>query len=121
MNIEELTFHGFSMGFLQTILYKPSAWSVCKTCIGTRTQPKEWHQVTIKSISKNLRKKMEMQYKRGLFLSNIISKCTERITLNRRQEAIEASVKPMQFGGITSVSVSDNLFIFNNVIALSGT
>ena len=45
------------------------------------------------------------------------NKCTERIILNRRQEAIEASVKPMQFGGITSVSISDNLFISNNVIA----
>ena len=52
--------------------------------IGTKLQPNEWHQMTIKSISKNLRKKMEMQYKRGLFLSNIISKCTERIFLNRR-------------------------------------
>ena len=82
-----------------------------------KVQPNEWHQMTIKSISKNLRKKMEMQYKRGLFLSNILSKCTERIILNRRQEIIEIFVKPYQFGGITLVSIADNLFIMNNVIA----
>ena len=37
--------------------------------LATKLQPREWHQMTIKSISKNLRKKMEMQFKRGLFLS----------------------------------------------------
>ena len=60
---------------------------------GAKLQSNEWHQMTIKSISKNLRKKMEIQYKRGLFLSNIISKCIERIFLNRRQDVIEMQYK----------------------------
>ena len=83
----------------------------------TKTQIEEWHQMTIKSVSKNSKKRMEMQYKRGLFLTNILSKSMERILLNRRQEAIEDSVKPFQFGGITHVSIADNSFIMNNVIA----
>ena len=51
-----------------------------------KTPPIEWHNMKIKSISKNLRKKNDMQYKRGLFLTNILSKCMEKILLNRRQE-----------------------------------
>ena len=79
--------------------------------------PTEWRYMAIKSISKNIRKKMEMAYKRGLFLTNILSKCTERILLNRRQDKIENSMKPFQCGGTRERSIADNHFITNCVIA----
>ena len=79
--------------------------------------PKEWKDMTIKSISKKANKRMEMEYKRGLFLTNILSKCMERILLNRRQNIIEKSMQPFQCGGVRRRSTVDNLFILNSVIA----
>jgi hypothetical protein len=70
----------------------------------------------IKVLTKNKKKKMEMEYKRGLFLTNIISKCVEKILLNRRQETIKEYMQPFQNGGTKKRGPCDNLFIANNVI-----
>ena len=61
--------------------------------IEEKVQPDQWHWMTIKSITKKASKKMDMSYKRGLFLTNILSKCLEKILLNRRQDMIEKNMK----------------------------
>ena len=82
----------------------------------TKIQPKEWKEMRIKSIAKDSKKKMEIESRRGLFLTNIISKCMEKVLLNRRKEEIEAQITAFQSGGIKGRSISDNLFILNTVI-----
>ena len=81
-----------------------------------KTPPDEWKGMTIKAITKNKNKNMDMVDKRGLFLTNIISKCMEKIILNRRLEALQEDMQPFQNGGIKGRSTCDNLFIVNNVI-----
>ena len=82
----------------------------------SKKPPKEWKRIRIKVTTKNKKKKMEMEYKRGLFLTNIVSKCVEKVLLNRRQEAIKKDMQPYQNGGTKGRAPCDNLFITNNVI-----
>ena len=82
----------------------------------SKKPPKEWKRMRIKVTTKNKKKKMEMEYKRGLFLTNIVSKCVEKVLLNRRQEAIKKDMQPYQNGGTKGRAPCDNLFITNNVI-----
>ena len=86
------------------------------TMLEMKIQPKEWKEMRIKSIAKDSRKKMEMENRRGLFLTNILSKCMEKLLLNRRKEEIEGNITPFQCGGVKGRSICDNLFILNTVM-----
>ena len=57
-----------------------------------------------------------MGSKRGLFLSNIISKVIEKLIRNRTKGIVEQGMSPFQCGGVTLRGIGDNLFIFNTVI-----
>ena len=59
----------------------------------------EWRAMRIKVLTKKKKRKMEMAFKRGLFLTNIISKCVEKILLTRRQEILMKNMQPFQNGG----------------------
>ena len=52
-----------------------------------RTLPEDWKKVIIKAISKP-GPLLEMDYKRGLFLTDVISKLYEKILKNRNKEQI---------------------------------
>ena len=54
----------------------------------------------IKSIYKNKGSKKKVKNRRGLFLTNILSKCMEKIISNRNKEMIERHISPFQCGGI---------------------
>ena len=81
-----------------------------------KIQPEQWKTMRIKSTTKKAKKRMDMNYKRGLFLTNILSKCMERIFLDRRKEKLDQSMQPFQSGGVNNRSISDVLFIINNTI-----
>ena len=82
-----------------------------------KTQPDQWKNMRIKSTTKKATKRMDMNYKRGLFLTNVLSKCIERILLNRNKEQLDKSMQPNQYGGVNQRSIADVLFIINNTIA----
>ena len=84
--------------------------------LDSKKPPREWKGMRIKVLTKDKKKKMEMEYKRGLFLTNIVSKCVEKIMLNRRQDTIKENIQPFQNGGTKKRGPCDNLFIANNVI-----
>ena len=80
----------------------------------SKTIPREWTKVKVKSIHKRGSKK-DLGNQRGLFLTNIISKVMERILIDRNKKTIEANMTPFQCGGVKNRGVSDNLFILNSV------
>ena len=82
----------------------------------TKIQPKQWKYMKIKSITKKANKRMYMNYKRGLFLTNILSKCMETIQRNRNKKALNKNMQPFQNGGVNERSTTDNLFMMNNTI-----
>ena len=65
------------------------------TMLTNNIQPKEWKRMLIKSIhkGKGLEKKV-MGSRRGLFLTNIISKVVEGIFKNRSQKEVEKNISP---------------------------
>ena len=76
----------------------------------------EWAEMIIKAISKGKGDLKTMGSKRGLFLSNIISKAIEKLIKNRTKRIVEQGMSPFQCGGVTLRGIGDNLFIFNTVI-----
>ena len=62
--------------------------------------PIEWLEMIIKSIGKGKGDSHSMNSKRGLFLTNILSKVMEKLIKNRRKSTIEASMTPFQCGGV---------------------
>ena len=82
-----------------------------------KEQPQQWKCMRIKSTPKKAIKRMDMKYQRGLFLTNILSKCMERIFLDRSKSNVDRSMQPFQNGGVNERSISDVLFILNNAVA----
>ena len=57
-----------------------------------------------------------MENKRGLFLTNIISKVYERVVKQRNEESMKENRSPWQTGGEKKRSGTDDLFITYSVI-----
>ena len=77
---------------------------------------KEWEEMIIKSISKRKGDLKEMGSKRGLFLTNIISKVIEKMIKRRARDKVKKGMSPFQCGGVMLRGIGDNLLIFNTVI-----
>ena len=79
----------------------------------TLTTPSEWNKLDILSIHKK-GPKPKMKNKRGLFITNLISKVYERIIKDRNKE--RSKVSPMQTGGIKDKSTIDNVMTLLAII-----
>ena len=77
--------------------------------------PDEWNEMEILPIDKTTGW-LELKNKRGLFLTNIMSKCVETVLFQRREEALRVKLSPFQNGGIVRRRREDNLFILNHTI-----
>ena len=77
--------------------------------------PDEWKKMCIKTIDKK-GSKLFMTNKRGLFLTNIISKVYERVIKERNSEGVEKERSQWQMGGVKKRSTTDNLFLMYSVI-----
>ena len=76
--------------------------------------PEEWEEMVIKSVSKGKGDLRAMTSRRGLFLTNIISKLTEKMIKNRWKKTVEKGMTPFQCGGVRGTG--DNLLIVNSTI-----
>ena len=80
-----------------------------------REVPKDWNQVKIKTIPKK-GSVLETDNKRGLFITDILSKMYEKIEKNRNQEKIVEYVSDLQTGGTKERAAVDNFIILSEVI-----
>ena len=78
--------------------------------------PTEWEDMVIKSISKGKGDAKIMGSKRGLFLTNIVSKVIEKLLKNRTKSKVEQGMSPFQCGGVHLRGIGDNLFIVNTIV-----
>ena len=74
--------------------------------------PEEWNHVVIKPFYKYKGPKMEMKSRRGIFLTNLVSKVFETIVLKND----ESAMYPWQNGGRKKRSAIDNILIIKGVI-----
>lgn len=75
--------------------------------------PTVWQYTKIKSIAKDNTKRINRR--RGLFITNIVSKVIER-TIKIANERNMKEESPFQFGGIKGRSTVDNLFMLLSII-----
>lgn len=68
--------------------------------------PEQWEKVTVKSIYKNKGKKTEMKNRRGIFLTNTVSKVFEKVLLNKAESKL--NINKFQNGGQKERSTKDN-------------
>ena len=80
-----------------------------------RWSPRQWSEVKIKAISK-LSSPLVMDNKRGLFISDIISKIYEIVMKNRNNEKIRMYISDFQAGGVKERSPADCLFLLSEII-----
>jgi hypothetical protein len=77
--------------------------------------PELWNEMTIKSVHKK-GPKTKMTNKRGLFLTNIVSKIFERVVKERNKEAYREGLSPNQTGGVSKRSGIDNLLTVLSIV-----
>ena len=75
--------------------------------------PEEWEVMKIKSIHKKGTKKL-MDNRRGLFLTNVVSKLYERVMDEMTRERV--NISEYQCGGQKGKSTADNIIMFRAVI-----
>ena len=76
----------------------------------------EWIHMVIKAISKMKGDLQAMASKRGLFLTNILSKVMEKLIKNRTKPKVENGISEFQCGGVSNREIGDNLLIVNTAI-----
>ena len=96
--------------------FDDSMLKMINTVVTNNIVPEEWTYLIIKSISKGKGDLLSMDSKRGLFLTNIVSKIAEKMIKNRRKDTIDANLSPFQCGGVRNRGVGDNHLIVNSAI-----
>ena len=80
-----------------------------------RVVPEQWNQVIIKAISKP-GSVLLMDNKRGLFITDVISKMYERIIKNRNQNKVRQYVSPLQTGGTKGKTTVDHVIVMSEIV-----
>ena len=78
--------------------------------------PEQWEDIIVKSIYKGKKSKKEMENRRGIFLTNTISKLFEKVKQDAQRDMIEEGISRYQTGGIRDRSKDDNTMTLNAVI-----
>ncbi len=81
-----------------------------------RIVPSQWNEVLIKTVPKPGGSVLELDNKRGLFITEIISKVYEKILKKRNQEKINQHLSCYQTGGVEKRGPADNVFILSEII-----
>ena len=79
--------------------------------------PYEWNEMEILSFHKNKGSKLELENRRGIFITNTISKLFEKIRSGKINEKLNSKISEFQCGGIEARSTTDHLITLNSVIA----
>ena len=76
----------------------------------------QWEEMIINSIYEGKKNKKSMENRRGLFLTNVISKQFENVNLQRQRTIIEGGISQYQNGGMQGRSRADNQMLLNATI-----
>ena len=83
--------------------------------------PNEWKELIINSISKGKGPKTDVENRRGLFLTNIISKLYEKIKLDKNGDKLDKGISKYQCGGKKGRSTIDHIMTLNAIIDYNKT
>ena len=80
-----------------------------------KTVPSQWNEVLIKTVPKP-GSVLLLDNKRGLFITEIISKIYEKVIKRRNQTKINQHLSCYQTGGVKDRSSTDNIFVLSEII-----
>ena len=80
-----------------------------------RYTPSEWNEMLIKSLHKK-GEMTEMDHKRGIFLTNVISKLYETVVKKRDKGKVDARTTKNQVGGKTKRCPADHMIVLVDVL-----
>ena len=91
--------------------------SICEE----NTVPEQWKVTTIVSIYKNKGSKTDLNNRRGLFITNVVSKLFEKILLGKNDNQFKQSISKFQCGGVKGKSTADQVMALNAIIEYNGS
>ena len=103
----ELMIHGGSEMIISLTI-------MCNKVLREEDIPEEWSRVIIKSVYKNKGPQLEMVNRRGLFLTNLVSKLFEKILYTKSEGSMK--VPECQNGGKKGRSAIDNIIIIMSIM-----
>ena len=77
--------------------------------------PSQWNEVDIKTVPKP-GSVVDMDNKRGLFITEVLSKIYEKIIKKRNEEKINKHISSYQAGGVKERSTVDHIIVMSEVI-----
>ena len=78
--------------------------------------PEDWKEMIIKSIYKNKGSQLDMKNRRGLFLTDVISKVFEKLISARNEKQTQKTMSRYQSGGIKNRSTIDHVMTMMAII-----
>ena len=79
-------------------------------------QPKQWREMIINSIYKNKGDRKDLENRRGLFITDCMSKLYDKIKMKRNMDKLEQGISKYQVGGMRGKSTVDHIMTLNAVI-----
>ena len=95
-----------------------SITKICNQIDSQKQIPNEWERMEILATHKKGDKEL-MKNKRGLFLTNNVSKVYERIVKERNDEQFRKGITKWNLGGIKNRSTIDSIMITTSIIELN--
>ena len=80
-----------------------------------RKLPDDWKEVIIKTMNKP-GTVLDMDNKRGLFITDVLSKLYEKVMKKRNDEPVTSYISPFQSGGVKGRATVDNHIILSEII-----
>ena len=79
-------------------------------------QPEKWEEMMVNSIYKNKGDKKDLENRRGLFITNNVSKIYDKVKMTRNSDKLDKGISKFQCGGTKERQIADHTMTLDAVI-----
>ena len=79
-------------------------------------QPEKWEEMMVNSIYKNKGDKKDLENRRGLFITNNVSKIYDEVKMTRNSDKLDKGISKFQCGGTKERQIADHTMTLDAVI-----
>ena len=79
-------------------------------------QPNQWTEMMVNSIYKNKGDRKDLENRRGLFITNNLSKVYDKIKMTRNEDKLNKKISKFQCGGMKERQIADHTMTLDAVI-----
>ena len=96
--------------------FKKSIKCIFNEIKNEKEQPDQWKEMIVNSIYKKKGDMKDLENRRGLFITNNVSKLYDKVKMERNKEKLNRGISKHQCGGMTGKSTVDHTMTLNAVI-----